>query len=255
MIRPGRSAAPSPAWDRLFSPPIAHRGLWAPGGAPENSLAAFEAACAAGYGIELDVQLSADGEAMVFHDRHLARMAGASAKLSDKTAAALSALRLKGAGEPIPTLRQVLNLVAGRTLILIEIKSAPGEEGPLDQRVAEVIEGYDGPLSIIGFNPFSHAWWAEHQPQVLRGLDSYGYDDEAAEALPAEQRRAFRALEHVAIAKPHFLALGRDMLPSDLADRHRTAGYPVVAWTVRTPEQWAMIEDHCDNLIFEGFDA
>jgi glycerophosphoryl diester phosphodiesterase len=255
MIMPAPSlSAPSSAWDRLFAPPIAHRGLWTPAGPPENSLAAFEAACAAGYGIELDVQLSADGEAIVFHDRHLARMAGAAATLSEKTAAALSALRLKNTGEPIPTLRQVLELVDGRSLILIEIKSAAGEEGPLDKRVADIIEHYQGPLAIIGFNPFSQAWWAQNHAEVLRGLDSYGYDDEAAQALPTERRRAFQALEHVAIARPHFLALGRDMLPGGLADLYRRAGYPIIAWTVRGPEQWSTIADHCDNLIFEGFE-
>jgi glycerophosphoryl diester phosphodiesterase len=253
MTRPGLSAATSAAWDHLFSPPVAHRGLWSPGGAPENSLAAFEAACRAGYGIELDVQLSQDGEAAVFHDDHLARMAGAAARLQEKTAAELGALRLKGTAERIPTLKEVLDLVAGRVLVLIEIKSRPGEEGPLDRRVAEVISGYEGPLSVIGFNPYSHAWWAAHEPGVLRGLDSDGYDDEAAQALPDHQRRALRNLEHMAIAKPHFLALGTDMLPSAKADQLRGEGYPVVAWTVRSPEQWAAIEDHCDNLIFEGF--
>jgi glycerophosphoryl diester phosphodiesterase len=253
VSRVGLSAAGSAAWEQLFSPPIAHRGLWSPTGAPENSLAAFDAACRAGYGIELDVQLSSDGEVMVFHDRHLARMTGAAAKLGEKTAAALCALRLKGSAEPIPTLKQVLDLVAGRSLILVEIKSLPGEEGPLDERVAEVIDGYDGPLSIIGFNPYSHAWWAGPRPEVLRGLDSYGYDNEGAAAMPEEQRQAYRALEHVAVAKPHFLALGVDMLPSENADRLRGEGHPVVAWTVRSQDQWDGLEDHCDNLIFEGF--
>ena len=253
MSRIGLSAAGSKAWDHLFSPPIAHRGLWSPSGPPENSLAAFEAACRAGYGIELDVQLSGDGEVMVFHDAHLARMVGASAKLKDKTAAELGALRLKGGAEAISTLGQVLDLVAGRALILVEIKSKPGEEGPLDQKVAKVIEGYGGPLSVIGFNAGSHAWWAKHRPEVLRGLNSYSYDAETAGALPEDERRALRNLEHVAIAKPHFLALGIDMLPSERADQLRGQGYPIVAWTVRSQGQWTAVEDHCDNLIFEGF--
>jgi len=255
MSRPGLSAAASEAWDHLFQPPIAHRGLWSAKGAPENSLAAFDAACREGYGIELDVQLTADGEVVVFHDHHLARMAGAAAKLSEKTAEELGALRLKGSVEPIPTLKQVLDLVAGRALILIEIKSRFGEEGPLDQRVAEVIEGYPGPLSIIGFNPYSHAWWAENRPGVLRGLDSYGYADEAAMKLPEAQRRDLQNLEHVAIAQPHFLALGIDMLPGALADSYRAKGYPIIAWTVRSAERWAELQDHCDNLIFESFCA
>ncbi|MFN9925996.1 MAG: glycerophosphodiester phosphodiesterase family protein, partial [Phenylobacterium sp.] len=91
------------AWDLLFHPPVAHRGLWRPDGAPENSLAAFQAACAAGYGVELDVHLSADGEAMVLHDNMLARMTGAEGRLRDRTAADLGALKLAGTDETIPT--------------------------------------------------------------------------------------------------------------------------------------------------------
>ncbi len=203
--------------------------------------------------MELDVQLSSDGEAMVFHDAHLARMAGVAAELGEKTAAELASMRLKGGAERIPTLRQVLDQVDGRALVLVEIKSKPGQEGPLEQKVQETIEGYAGPLSIIGFNARSHAWWAEHRPDVLRGLNSHSYDAETAGALLEEQRRALRNLEHIAVANPHFLALGTDMLPSERADQLRGQGYPVVAWTVRSPEQWAAIEDHCDNLIFEGF--
>src|ERR1700709_1302665 len=81
------------AWERLFDPPVAHRGLWTPDGPPENSLGAFQAACAAGYGIELDVQLSADGEAMVFHDDDLERMTGVAGRLSDRTTTELADLR------------------------------------------------------------------------------------------------------------------------------------------------------------------
>src|ERR1700741_249468 len=92
------------AWERLFGPPIAHRGLWSPNGAPENSLGAFQAACAHGYGIELDVQLSADGEAMVFHDAHLARMTGAEGRIGDYSATDLGRMKLNGSDETIPTL-------------------------------------------------------------------------------------------------------------------------------------------------------
>ncbi|HEY5107000.1 MAG TPA: glycerophosphodiester phosphodiesterase family protein, partial [Caulobacteraceae bacterium] len=84
------------AWDHLFSPPIAHRGLWSPGGAPENSLGAFQAACAAGYDIELDVRLTRDGEAVVFHDAKLGRMTGAAGRIGDHSADELAALRLAG---------------------------------------------------------------------------------------------------------------------------------------------------------------
>ncbi len=243
----------SEAWARLLVPPVAHRGLWAPGGAPENSLAAFEAACDAGYGIELDVRLSSDGDVMVFHDAGLERMCGTQGRLADRTFDELAALRLKGSRDSIPNLAQVLDLVDGRALVHIELKTHPGEEGPLDEAVARIVDDYEGPVAIIGFNPWSHAWWAEHRPHVLRGLDSYGYADEAAMRLPEEMRRAFQNLEHIRIAKPHFLALGIDMLESETATRVRAAGFVIVAWTLRAQADWDLLSPHADNLIFEGF--
>ncbi len=241
------------AWERLFGPPIAHRGLWSPNGAPENSLAAFQAACAGGYGIELDVQLTADGEAVVFHDAKLDRLTGVRGRLSDRTADELGALTLAGTDETIPTLGETLTLVGHRAMVLIELKTPAGEVGALEKRVHEVLIDHNGPTAVIGFNPYSQAWFAQHHPKILRGLDSYAYADEAAKKTAPEQRRAFAALEHVSIAKPHFLALGLDMLPSKRAGALRKSGMPVVAWTVRSPEQWAGIRKHCDNLIFEGF--
>lgn len=239
------------AWDLLFHPPIAHRGLWSPDGPPENSLGAFQAACAAGYGIELDVQLSADGEAVVFHDDRLTRMTGRDGRVRDFTAEQLGEMRLAGTDEKIPTLLETLAVVGRRAMIHVELKTPFGEVGPLEQRVHEVIADHNGPLCVIGFNPYSHAWFADRYPGVLRGLDSYSWD--RAPQINEAQRRAFAALEHVEIARPHFLALGLDMLPSRKAAEHRAKGMPVVAWTVREPAQWAAVKDGCDNLIFEGF--
>ncbi len=238
-------------WELLFTPPIAHRGLWRPDGAPENSLGAFQAACAAGYGIELDVQLSADGEAVVFHDETLARMTGVEGRLRDHSADSLAELRLAGTDEKIPTLLETLAVIGHRAMVHIELKTPYGEVGPLEQRVHEVIADHNGPLCLIGFNPYSHAWFADRFPGVLRGLDSYSYD--RAPHMEAEQRRAFANLEHVSIARPHFLALGLDMLPSPKAETLREQGLPVVAWTVREPAQWDKVKAGCDNLIFEGF--
>jgi glycerophosphoryl diester phosphodiesterase len=239
------------AWERLFHPAVAHRGLWSPDGPPENSLAAFQAACAAGYGIELDVQLSADGEAMVFHDDTLARMTGAEGRIGDRTAADLQELRLAGSDERIPTLLETLALVGRRAMVHVELKTPYGHVGPLEQRVHEILIDHVGPVCVIGFNPYSHAWFAERFPGVLRGLDSYSY--KRAPQMAEAQRRSFANLEHVAIARPHFLALGLDMLPSTKAAKLRAEGLPVVAWTVRDPIQWEAVRDGCDNLIFEGY--
>jgi len=250
--RPENSAF-GEAWDLLFEPPVAHRGLWSPSGAPENSLSAFQAACAAGYGIELDVQLTRDGEAVVFHDGSLQRMCGVEGKLRDASLAELRELRLKGTEEMIPTLAETLAEVGHRALVHIELKTPFGEVGPLEKRVCEVLIDHNGPTCVIGFNPYSHAWFAAHHPKVLRGLDSYRWNDNGAATLAPEQRKAFARLEHVEIAKPHFLALGLDMLPSERADELRAQGMPVIAWTVRSDADWERVSGHCDNLIFEGF--
>ena len=239
------------AWERLFEPAVAHRGLWSPDGPPENSLGAFQAACAAGYGIELDVQLSADGEALVFHDDDLARMTGAAGKIGDYNAADLGRLKLGGSDETIPTLAETLALVGRRAMVHVELKTPYGAVGPLEQRVHDILIDHNGPVCVIGFNPYSHGWFADRFPGVLRGLDSYSYKH--APHLVEAQRQSFANLEHVAIARPHFLALGLDMLPNPKATEYRAQGMPIVAWTVRRPDQWEAIRDGCDNLIFEGF--
>ncbi len=241
------------AWERLFGPPIAHRGLWSPSGAPENSLGAFQAACDAGYGIELDVQLSADGEAMVFHDANLRRMTGRDGRIADHTAADLRRLPLAGADETIPTLADALTEIGRRAMVHIELKTPYGEVGPLERRVHEVLIDHSGPTCVIGFNPYSHAWFADHHPKILRGLDSDGYGGQDARHLAPDIRKLYARLGHVSIARPHFLALGLDILPSARADGLRAEGMPVIAWTVREPAQWDRVRDHCDNLIFEGF--
>ena len=239
------------AWDLLFKPPIAHRGLWSRGGAPENSLAAFQAACNADYGIELDVQLSADGEAMVFHDATLDRLTGVEGRFADHHTAELAQMRLSGTDETIPTLAEVLAVVGHRAMVLIELKTPYGEVGALEKRVCEILIDHNGPTAVIGFNPYSHAWFAHHHQQILRGLNSYSYRDN--ETMAREQRQAYAALEHVGLAKPHFLALGLDIVGKDPAAKLRNGGMPVVAWTVRCQADWDATQPHADNMIFEGF--
>ncbi|OYX34279.1 MAG: glycerophosphodiester phosphodiesterase [Caulobacterales bacterium 32-69-10] len=246
------------AWAALLSAPVAHRGLWSPDkDRPENSLAAFEAAASRGYGMELDVQLSADGEAVVFHDDRLndRELTTASGRVAEHLAADLAEIHLAGTRETIPTLAEALECVGGRTLVIVELKVLNGETGGLERRVAEVLDAYAGPVAVISFNPQTVAWFADHRPGVLRGLDSMAYHDAAHWTLPAEERRALAELEHVALARPHFLGLGMDMLPSASAEALRAKGMPVVAWTVRSPAQWARVKAGCDNLMFEGFKA
>ena len=232
--------------DGLFAPPIAHRGLWRPGEAVENSLVAFEKACQAGYGIELDVRLSSDGEAVVFHDETLARLAGVEAAVGELTADELTSLPLQGGPDRIPTLEQTLRLVAGRAMMLVEIKAAPGAGDELEARTAALLDHYDGPAAVISFEAQALAWFARRRPDRPRGLDAIWLDDEAAIAAFDAQR---------AEAQPHFLVLEREAAISPTAAGLRTQGLPVIAWTVRAPEEASAIAERCDNFIFEGFTA
>jgi glycerophosphoryl diester phosphodiesterase len=229
----------------LIARPFAHRGLWGQG-VPENALPAFEAACRSGYGIELDIQCSSDGEAMVFHDDGLERMTGVDGRLDSLTARELASLPLLGGESRIPTLAQTLDLVAGRAPMLVEIKAGPDAAGRLAARAAELLDRYQGPAAVISFDADALAWFLHHRPERARGLDAMGL----AEAAGAQ---AFeRACES---ALPDFLVLEKASATTPLAAQHRANGRPVVAWTVRSLEEAARLGAYCDSIIFEGFPA
>ncbi len=151
-----------------FLRPYAHRGLWSET-APENSLAAFRAAAEAGFGIELDVQLSKDGTVMVFHDYTLVRMCEKEGLLTDLTEAELRTLSLKGTSETVPTLAEVLQVVDGRVPLLIELKGETGDTSIVPATLA-VLEGYKGAWCMESFNPLLVRAVKKQAPHVVRGL-------------------------------------------------------------------------------------
>lgn len=241
-----RSPPPDPrkvAW--VGEHDYAHRGLHAPG-VPENSLAAFRGAVDRGLGIECDVQRSADGHAMVFHDWNLDRLtakAGAVARLS---AERLGKVPLTGSTEMIPTLREVLSLVAGRVPILIEIKSRREDRvAPLCLAVRRVLEGYTGPHAVMSFDPRVSRWYYRHSPHTVRGLVVSEGEDRA---LPGVIRRRL-ALWH---ARPDFLAYDVRDLPSRFAAGQRARGLPLATWTIRSAEHRERAALHADADIAEG---
>ena len=165
MIAPSRRNRKNMA---PFMRPYAHRGLWSEG-KPENSLAAFRAAVDAGFGIELDVQLSSDGTVMVFHDYTLERVCGREGLLTDLSAAELVNIPLMGTEQTIPTLAQVLELVAGRVPLLIELKGETGDTSVVGATLA-ALEGYQGAWCMESFNPLLMRAVKKQAPHVVRGL-------------------------------------------------------------------------------------
>ena len=227
---------------RLIAKPFAHRGLHG-AGIPENSRAAFEAAIRAGHGIELDVQASADGRAIVFHDYKLERLTGRDGLVVARKAAELTRLRLLGSEETILTLPEALALIAGRTALLIEVKTPERDVGGLSRSVAEALSGYDGPVAVMSFNPEVGRWFARHAPARLRGL------------VVTEAGRRWRgwAERRLALwrARPDFLAYDIRDLPSRFAQAQRMKGRPVLTWTCRTMADRARAAEHANQVIYE----
>ena len=229
---------------RLTALPFAHRGLHGPGRI-ENSRAAFEAAIAAGHGIELDVQASRDGEAFVFHDYKLERLTGASGDVAGRTSAELRALRLAGTDEPLPTLHEILRLVGGRVPLLIEVKAPDRRVARLCLAVFRSLEGYRGPVGVMSFNPEVPRWFALHAPRVLRGLVA---SESGKRGLRGRIER------HLALwrGSAQFLAYDIRDLPSRFAAGRRKRGVPVLTWTVRSDDERARASAHADQIIYEA---
>ncbi len=199
-------------------------------GVPENSLAAFASAVERGFGIELDVQLSGDGQPVVFHDWELDRLTGETGPLAARAAAELGKVKLTGSDDAIPTLRQVLDLVAGRAPLLVEIKSRRETRvPPLCLAVRRELEGYRGPHAVIGFDPRVIRWFALYSPLTPRGLS---FTDDGDKSLPRRIRRRL-ALWH---ARPDFITYNIKDLPDRFAANQRRRGMKLVAWTIATPE-------------------
>lgn len=249
------TAALHPDFLRL---PITHRGLHGPA-VPENSLAAFRAAIEAGYGIELDVQHAADGEPMVFHDYDLLRMAGSEGFIADATRDELGRLRLGKTDEGIPTLAEVLRLVAGRVPLLIEIKDQDGRLGEnigdLQDRVATLLQPYEGPAAVMSFNPEAVAAFTRASQKVPAGLVTCAFDEDDWPMLEAEQRRGLGALKDFDRSGAVFVSHDRQDLANPALAALKARGVPVLSWTVRSPEEEAQARRVADNITFEGYPA
>ncbi|MZR12272.1 phosphodiesterase [Maritimibacter sp. DP07] len=244
----------------FLGPPLAHRAYHdAAAGRPENSRAAVRAAVAAGYGIEIDVQLSRDEVAMVFHDYDLARLTGEKGPVRQRTAEDLALIRLTGGDEGIPTLSEILALVDGRVPVLIEIKDQDGamgpNVGPLEAAVADAVTAYAGPVAVMSFNPHAVAEMARLAPDVPRGLTTCAFSAEDWPILNATTRTLLARI-------PDFDRTGATFISHDARDLRaetvavlKARGVPVLCWTVRSPEAETQAREIADNITFEGYAA
>lgn len=236
------------ALEWLLRTPFAHRGLYdGAAGVPENSMAAFEAAAEAGYGIELDARLAADGVPVVYHDATLERLTDLEGPLAGRSAAELSGTRLQGSDQRIPRLAQVLDLVAGRTPLLVELKSPWRRTGPLERPVSRLLENYPGACAVLSFNPLSLAWFRRHAPALPRGQNLAPPGRGHARLRDRAAQGLWRRL-----GRPHFISQQMDGLDQRVADRVHGQGLLLIAWTVRTEAERTKALRYADNFMFEG---
>ena len=246
-LAPGR--LPPKTSSRLWTTAYADRGLHAKDcRIPENSLAAFSAAAAAGYGIELDLQLTADGEVVVFHDDNLLRLCGIDRAVADCTWQELQQFNLCESREKIPLFSEVLTLVNGRVPLLVELKTGSNNK-QLCQKTAQLLDNYQGLFCIESFHPGIVLWFKKNRPQIVRGQLSAGW--RRFEMLPKLVALLLSSLLTNIAARPHFVAYHHEDAPHQLKLMlYKLLGGKLLAWTVTAAEQ---IPDNFDTFIFEYF--
>lgn len=238
--------------------PLAHRALHDIAAArPENSAAAVQAAMAAGYGIEIDVQLSSDGVAMVFHDYDLDRLTDATGPVRARSAAGLSGICLNGTTEGIPALAEVLALVAGRVPLLIEIKDQHGQMGPvngaLEGAVARDLVSYNGPVAVMSFNPHSMIALRRLAPNIPRGIVSCAYAAHDFPELDRNVRHRLRAIPDYAEAGACFISHEWDDLNRPRVIELKAGGAAILCWTITSPEAESAARRIATNITFERY--
>jgi glycerophosphoryl diester phosphodiesterase len=249
----------APAW--LTARPIAHRGLHSrENGILENTVSAAQAAIEHGFSIECDVQLTSDGEAVVFHDWTMDRLTTRRGNISKLNVADVAALAMKDTTDRVPTLSALLEVIAGRAPLIIEIKSRFDGDWRLAERVAAVIAEHEGPVAIKSFDPHVIGHLRENADRLGTNRYPLGivaqarYDEGEWQSRPRALRDNLTAFLHYPQTRPDFLSWCVDDLPHAIPFLLGTRlDTPVITWTVRREEQRARAAKWADQIVFEGF--
>lgn len=231
----------------------AHRGLHG-NGLPENSMAAFRAALDAGYGVELDVHLLADGNLAVIHDSLLNRTTGQAGRIEDLRTEDLKNYSLEGTQETIPEFSQVLDLFGGKAPLIIELKAEGGNYAQLAETTCRMLDGYDGLYCMESFDPRCIQWLRKNRPDIIRGqlaMNFYRVKND----LPDWQKFALTHLLMNFLTQPDFVAYcfeQRNQSPS-VALCCKLWKAQGVAWTIRSPEEFQRAKAEGWISIFENF--
>ncbi|RUS58808.1 phosphodiesterase [Pseudorhodobacter sp. E13] len=242
----------------FLTKPIAHRALHdVTDGRPENSRAAVKAAIKAGYGIEIDLQLSRDGQAMVFHDEVLDRLTMETGPLNQRSATELSYIPLRGGRETIPTLPEILKIVDGQVPLLIEIKDQQGELGPTDGKLeaatAAALADYKGPVAIMSFNPNSVIVMARIASDIPRGITTSSFDPADWQPIAPAICDRLRSIPDYDHAGACFISHEARDLQNPRVTELRHQGASILCWTITSPEAEAAAREFAHNITFERY--
>ncbi len=241
--------------DWLIARPLAHRGLHdARRGIIENTASAFSAAIAAGYGIECDVQLNADGEAMVHHDDTVDRLTDGTGRLIDLSTAALKAIPFRDCADRMLTLGELCDLIEARAPLLIEMKSRFDHDGRLPQRVSKLLSRYCGPAAVMSFDLEMISTIRDLAPSLSRGLVAPCHQAHSDSPGAFLCRRPLAYWRSAVRTHPQFIAYAVNDLPAvaPLIARY-VLGRPLLTWTVRNENDRLRSFRWADQMIFEGW--
>jgi glycerophosphoryl diester phosphodiesterase len=241
----------------IVARPIAHRGLHdKANGIIENTITAADAAIAGGFAIECDVQLTADGDAVVFHDFTLDRLTAQKGAVEQRTAADLERVAIAGSrSDTIPSLKSFLDRIGGRVPLVVEIKSRFDSNMALTKRTCQILADYSGPVVVKSFDPAIVAAVRVIAPTIVRGIVAESsHTDRSYDSLTPDQKHSLANLLHFEESQPQFISWHVKDLPAAPPYLCKVLGkIPVMTWTVRTPADRERAVKHADQMVFEGF--
>lgn len=240
--------------DFITARPIAHRGLHDyANGIVENTASAFAAAIAQGYAIECDLQITRDGEAVVFHDDTLERLTTGQGLVKNHTTVELRGLEIRNSADRVQTLAELLEQVNGQVPLIIEIKSHWDDDERLAARALDVLKDYSGDHAVMSFDPDVLEAVRRISPTTIRGIVAERAFDSYYDSLPLAKQIELRTFAHVARTRPDFVSFFFEELPWAPIEHFRAAGMPIITWTIRSPSQASQARRHSDQITFEGF--
>ena len=245
---------------KFFDIPIAHRGLHSlSDGYPENSMGSIERALKKGYGIEIDVQMSSDRQAVVFHDYELDRLTTEQGLICKKKANQLVDINLLGSQTGIPLLTDVLDLVDGQQALLIEIKDQDGKlgrnVGELEREIAMLLKRYNGPVAIMSFNPNSVYEFRLFDHKYPVGLVTDSFNEIAWPNICNEELVKLRNIESFDNVSADFISHDFKDLNSKVLAKFREKKTPIFSWTIKSEADEKIAREYSDNITFEGYMA